>query len=294
MAFGLYLLVFIYGIVIGSFLNVCIARIPIKETIVSKRSHCMKCGHKLAWYDMVPLASYMMLEGKCRYCGEEISGQYPIVEAANGLLWCLTFAILGWEWEAVFACLVISALIVVAVVDWRTFEIPFGVVIYIFVIGLMHLAYVIFRWCTSVAAGNGGEYVRTTVVEQMASDGTPYLMEFTDRFIAGIAHAPWYEYVIGFFAVSVPLLIIYIVSKGRGIGGGDVKLMAAAGLVLGWKLILLALIAGCLYGSVIHIIRMKVSKEGHVLAMGPYLAAGILTALWFGGPILEWYAGMFV
>ena len=294
MTFGLYLIVFIYGIVIGSFLNVCIARIPIKETIVSKRSHCMSCGHKLAWYDLFPLVSYMTLEGKCRYCRAEISIQYPVIEALNGFLWCLTFAIVGWEWEAIFICLIVSALIVVAVVDWRTFEIPFGVVIYIFVIGVLHLIYVIAMRVSSINAGNGGDVVRTTVIERVSEDGTPFSVEFVTRFIAGIAHAPWYEYVIGFFAVSVPLLLIYIISKGKGIGGGDVKLMAAAGLVLGWKLILLALIAGCLYGSVIHIIRMKVSKEGRVLAMGPYLSAGILTAMWFGGPILEWYAGMFV
>ena len=294
MNFALYFLVFVYGTLIGSFLNVCILRIPIKESIVTKRSHCMSCGHVLSWYELIPIVSYMAQYGKCRHCGAKISSQYSIVEALNGLLWCFTFAIMGWEWEAVFACLVISALIVVAVVDWRTYEIPFGVVIYIFVIGIAHLAYVIANWCISVNAGNGGEIVRTTVVDKTLSDGTAYSIEMTNRFIAGIAHGPWYEYVIGFFAVSVPLLLIYIISKGRGIGGGDVKLMAAAGLLLGWKLILLALIAGCFYGSVIHIIRMKVSKEGRVLAMGPYLAAGCLTAMWFGQAILEWYAGFFV
>lgn len=289
----LYLIVFVYGIVIGSFLNVCILRIPIKESIVTKRSHCVKCGHELAWYDLFPLFSYLFLRGKCRYCGEKISAQYPIVEGLNGLLWVLTFMIVGWEWEAVFICLVISALIVLTIIDWRTYEIPFGVVIYLTIIGVLHLIYVIVCRQISLSAGNGGETVVTSVVEKTASDGTAYTMEYTRRFIAGIAHGPWYEYVIGFFAVSVPLLLIYIISKGKGIGGGDVKLMAAAGLVIGWKLILLALIAGCLYGSVIHIIRMKVSKEGRVLAMGPYLSAGILTAMWFGQAIIEWYAGFF-
>ncbi len=293
MTFALYLMVFIYGIVIGSFLNVCILRLPKKENIVSERSHCWKCGHELAWYDLFPLFSYIFLKGKCRYCGEHISAQYPIIEALNGIFWCLTFAIIGWEWEAVFICLVISALIVVTVVDWRTYEIPFGVVVYIFVVGIIHLAYVLVKRGMSITAGNGGATVVTSSVEMVASDGTPVTMEYTRSFIAGIAHGPWYEYVIGFFAVSVPLLLIYIISKGKGIGGGDVKLMAAAGLVLGWKLVLLALIAGCFYGVVIHLIRMKVSKEGRVLAMGPYLSAGILTAMWFGGAILEWYTGFF-
>ena len=105
--------------------------------------------------------------------------------------------------------------------------------------------------------------------------------------------ADWIDYIIGFFVVSVPLAIIYYASKGRAMGGGDVKLMAVAGLFLGWKLALIALIIGCLYGSIIHIIRMKVSGEGKQLAMGPYLSAGIVTAMWVGEYIIEWYAGFF-
>ena len=237
--------------------------------------------------------SYIFLRGKCRYCGEHISAQYPIIEALNGCLWCLTFAIVGWEWEAVFICLLIPALIVITVIDWRTFEIPFGANVYIFVIGLAHLAYVLYFEITSKAAGGDGARVITDTLEMVSENGNgTYTVDFVRRIVAGIAHGPWYEYVIGFFAVSVPLLIIYLVSKGRGIGGGDVKLMAAAGLLLGWKLALLALMAGCLYGSVIHIARMKISGEGRVLAMGPYLSAGILTAVWFGNAIVEWYVGM--
>ena len=285
-----YLIIFLFGIVFGSFLNVCIYRIPKGENIVSERSHCMECGHELAWYDLVPLFSYIFLKGRCRYCGAKISPQYPIIEALNGIMWCLTFFIVGWEWEAVFICLVIPALIVITVIDWRTYEIPFGANVYIFVVGVLHLAYVLYFALSSAT----GERVITDTVEMISEDGTgTYKIELVRRFVAGIAHGPWYEYVIGFFAVSVPLLGIYYFSKGRGIGGGDVKLMAAAGLVLGWKLALLALIAGCLYGSVIHIIRMKTQGEGSVLAMGPYLSAGILTALWAGGPIIEWYSSFF-
>ena len=285
-----YLMVFLFGIVIGSFLNVCILRLPLNEDIVKEPSHCMSCGHELKWYDLVPLFSYIFLRGKCRYCGEHISVQYPIIEALNGVLWCLTFAIVGWEWEAVFICLLISALIVITVIDWRTFEIPFGANVYIFVVGLAHLAYVLYFEITSKAAGGTGARVIRDSVKMISEDGSStYTVEYVREIIAGIAHGPWYEYVIGFFAVSVPLFLIFVISKGRGIGGGDVKLMAAAGLLLGWKLALLALMAGCVYGSVIHIARMKISGEGRVLAMGPYLSAGILTAVWFGGKIIEWY-----
>jgi leader peptidase (prepilin peptidase)/N-methyltransferase len=103
----------------------------------------------------------------------------------------------------------------------------------------------------------------------------------------------WINYTIGTFVVSGFLLLLFLLTSGRGIGGGDIKLMAAAGLLLGWKLILLALFLGCLYGSVIHIARMKLSKEGSVLAFGPYLSMGIVTALWFGERIIGWYLTLF-
>ena len=266
-----YIFLFLYGIIVGSFLNVCILRIPLKETIVSKRSHCMTCKHTLAWYDLFPLFSYLSLGGKCRYCKAKISKQYPIVEFTNGLLSVLCFAINGFlpsqlatvDDLGIFAydflalllsAVVCSALIVITVVDWRTFEIPIGTNITIMVVGIIR-----------IIAG--------------------FLVFGTDF--------NWLEYIIGFFVVSIPLALIYYISKGRAIGGGDVKLMAVAGLFLGWKLNLVALILGCLYGSVIHIIRMKVSGEGKQLAMGPYLSAGIVTAMWFGKYIVEWYSGFF-
>ncbi len=101
----------------------------------------------------------------------------------------------------------------------------------------------------------------------------------------------WSEYVIGLVAVSVPLLLIFYATKGRGIGGGDVKLMGAVGLLIGWKLVVLAFFLGCLLGSVIHIARMKISGESHVLAMGPYLSAGIVIAVFAGERMIAAYIG---
>ena len=251
----LYLIIFLYGIVVGSFLNVCILRIPAGESIVTERSHCTSCSHVLHWYDLFPLFSWIFLKGRCRYCGAPISKQYPIIEGLNGVLWVLTFALCGWSFDTVLACLMISALVVLSVIDWRTFEIPFGINVCIFVLGVVRLA------CS--------------------------IMDESTR-------ATFPEYIIGFFAVSVPLLIIFYATRGRGIGGGDIKLMAAAGLFLGWKMILLSLMLGCLFGSVIHIARMKLAGEGRVLAMGPYLSAGILIAVWFGQQIVNWYMGFFV
>lgn len=245
----MYIIVFLYGIVIGSFLNVCILRIPQGQSIVTERSHCMSCAYQLKWYDMFPVFSYLFLRGKCRQCGAHISAQYPLIEACNGILWVVSFVALGFSIYTVLVCLLMSALLVLTVIDWRTYEIPFGINVFIFILGIA-------------------------------------------RLIIDISN--WSEYLIGFFAVSTLLLIIFLISGGRAIGGGDVKLMAAAGLFLGWKLCILSFILGCLYGSVIHIARMKLSGEGRVLAMGPYLSAGIVTAILIGQPIINWYISFFI
>ncbi len=102
----------------------------------------------------------------------------------------------------------------------------------------------------------------------------------------------WYEYVIGFFAVSVPLAALFYLSGGRAIGGGDVKLMAACGMLLGWKLVLLGFVLGCVIGSVIHLLRMKISGEKHVLAMGPYLSVGVFASALFGDALITWYLSL--
>ena len=237
-------MVFVFGLLIGSFLNVCIYRIPKRENITTTRSHCMVCGNVIGWYDLIPVLSFLLLGGKCRDCGAKLSIQYPIIELLNGILYCVVFATLGLNVKSVLTMALISALIVIAVIDWRTYEIPFGLNVFIMALGFINLA--------------------------------------TDR-------ANWLQYVIGAVSVSGFLLLLYLLTKGRGIGGGDIKLMAAAGLFLGWKSCLLAFVIGCVLGSVIHLIRMRVSKQDHVLAFGPYLAAGIFIASLWGERIVEAY-----
>lgn len=243
-----YTIIFLYGIVIGSFLNVCIYRLPLKQNIVTTRSHCMKCGHQLKWFELIPLFSYLALGGKCRKCKEKISVQYPVIEALNGFLYLLVVAVCGVSIESVVFCLLMSALLVLSVIDFRTYEIPDGINIFLFFLGLVRVA-----------------------------------ADYTN----------WMDYGIGLLSVSVFLAIVYYASGGRGIGGGDVKLMAVSGLLLGWKCNLLAFVIGCMLGSVIHLLRMRFSGQGRVLAMGPYLAAGIaMSALW-GQEFVQWYLSLF-
>ena len=240
----LYIIVFLYGIVIGSFLNVVIYRVPKKENIVSTRSHCMNCGYQLKWYDLIPLFSWIFLGGKCRNCGERISVQYPIIEAANGILYLIVFWKCGMSVDSLLYCLLFSALLALSVIDFRTYEIPLGINIFILALGLIRVA--------------------------------------TD-----FSHVM--DYGIGFLCVSVFLLLVYLLTKGRGIGGGDVKLMAVCGLLLGWKQILLAFLLGCIIGSVCHLLRMRFAGAERMLAMGPYLSIGVAIAALWGNTLIDWY-----
>lgn len=240
----LYIVIFLYGIVIGSFLNVLIYRLPKKENIVTTRSHCMSCGYQLTWYDLVPIFSYLVLGGRCRKCKTRISVQYPIIEALNGCLYLIVFYKFGMSVDSLLYCLLFSALLTLSVIDFRTYEIPIGINVFILLLGLVR---VITDWTN------------------------------------------WADYLIGFLAVSVFLYLIYIITHGRGIGGGDVKLMAVCGLVLGWKLILLGFFLGCIIGSICHLMRMKLSHADHVLAMGPYLSVGVMIAALWGNQMINWY-----
>lgn len=242
-----YIVIFIFGISIGSFLNVCIYRIPLHESIITAPSHCMTCGRKLRWYDMVPVFSWLVLGGKCRNCKSRISVQYPIIEALNGVLYLVVCTVNGLTWVSLIYCLMVSALLTLSVIDWRTYEIPFEINVFLLCLG-----------------------IAVTVLDRNNL----------------ISH------VIGAVCVSGFLELLFLVSGGRAIGGGDVKLMAACGMILGWKQILLAFLLGCILGSVIHVIRMKVSHAEHVLAMGLYLSAGVFLAALWGNTWINWYLSL--
>ena len=171
------------------------------------------------------------------------------VEAVNGLLYVLVFAVNDFSLQSILYCLLMSALLVLSVIDWRTYEIPIGINIFILCLGILQV-----------------------------------ILDYKN----------WMNYVIGFLCVSIFLLLLLVLSKGRAIGGGDVKLMAAAGLLLGWKNIILAFLLGCIIGSVIHLLRMKLSNADHVLAMGPYLSIGIAIAALWGEAMISWYLGMLI
>lgn len=225
----------------------------------------MACGHKLKWFELIPIISWIALRGKCRSCKAPISPQYPIVETANGLLWAVVFVALGAQPLTIFAQMTFTMLIALSVIDARTHEIPVGFNIFIGILGVVYT--ILDTLGLAGLVGTSGYYVYFNKVALI-------------------------DHLIGMVCVFIPLYLIFIISKGTAIGGGDLKLMAAAGLLIGWKLIVLAALLGFVFGAVIHVIRMKFFNAGRELAMGPYLSAGIIISTLFGSQIINTYLSL--
>lgn len=253
------IIIFVFGTVIGSFLNVCILRLPDENrSIVTGPSSCPGCGARLKAFDLIPVFSYLFLRGKCRYCGKSISSQYPAIEFLTGALFLLLYIKLGLVYTLpVFAALT-CVLIVLTVIDWRHMIIPNGLIIALLVIGVIQIA--------------------------------------ASFFVRGFEN--WLYYVIGFFAGGLPLLLIALfcsyVLKKEAFGGGDIKLMAAAGLVLGWKFVITSYIIGIVTGAVFSVILLSSGrkKRGDEIPFGPFLSFGIVISIFFGTEIINWYLGL--
>lgn len=249
---------FLLGMILGSFVNVCIYRIPKKISIVTPPSSCTNCGYKIKWYDNIPVLSYLILGGKCRKCGEPISIQYPLVEMFTGFIIALMFITLGLTIDMLFLSILVVILIVIAGIDIKTMLIPNGTVIALLVLGLLYSGFrLIFPGATAFPI-------------------------------------KWFDPLIGFFIASLPLLLLAVLSKG-GMGGGDIKLMAVAGVFLGWKGALVAMVVGSIVGAIVSLLLIALGKKSRkdLIPFGPFLCIGILFAALFTQGLISWYLGLF-
>ena len=258
-----YLIIFIFGLAIGSFLNCVIYRLEKRESFLRGRSHCPHCQKELSWKDLVPLLSFLILRGRCRYCRQKISLQYPLVELATGILFVF-IAIFNFQFtthdllNACFLFLVSCFLIIIFVYDLKHYIIP-DKVIYpaIFISGIWYLASGIFF----------NFYTRYEILNAVYS-------------AIGAA---------GFF------FLIVLVSRGRWMGVGDIKLAFLMGLFLGFPNILVALFLAFFLGAIIGIgliISGKKTLKSEV-PFGPFLVTGAFLALFFGENITQWYSHFF-
>lgn len=249
--------VFIFGICIGSFLNVVIIRLPRHESLIKRASHCMTCGTKIRPIDLIPVFSWLFLGGKCHSCGEKISPRYPIVESLNGILYVLTFLVLDINAKAIITCVLMSLLVVVGFMDWDTKEIDMIIVGIIFVLAIPAA---VFTDDVSIA----------------------------NRIIGAFAvSVPFF--IIG--EVSRPIIRKKFNEDFRAIELGDTILMFAAGALLGTQAVIVSALFGIITAAVGGSIIKAVTKNS-VFAFGPYLSIGIAAAMLWGNQIAEWYINL--
>lgn len=241
----------LFGLLVGSFLNVCIYRLPRQESLIWPGSHCPTCGVPIKPYDNIPVLSYLLLRGKCRACRASIPLRYPIVEALNGLGYGVIVWYFGVTGAAVLYAILFSALLVVTGTDLSHKIIPNAVTLPGTALGLVGAA-------TVLPIGFG-----ESLVGMVVGGGLLWLLAWLSPYVFG----------------------------KEGMGGGDIKLLAMVGSFLGWKPALLTIMIGSFVGSVIGVglIAAKVIGKNEYLPFGPFLVVGALVSLFFGEPLLDWY-----
>lgn len=252
---------FILGIIIGSFLNVCIYRLPLNQSIAWPASHCMKCGKSLKIKDLIPVLSYILLGGKCRYCGIRISLRYVVIEISTAILFVWCFKIIGLEIELLKSIAFTAFLIVITLIDYDQQLILDKLLI----------------WFAGF-----GFFINLFFIDNMDV--------FFSRGIFTFPYICLLDMLFGVVLGGGLLLLIAIISRG-GMGGGDIKFAAALGLWLGWKLTLLTLLISFILGGLIGVLLLlfKLKDRKDFIPFGPFIAGGAFIAMLYGNNIIKWY-----
>jgi len=244
--------IFLFGMCIGSFMNVCIYRLPLEKSIADPaRSVCPSCGNMIKYYDNIPVLSYLWLKGRCRHCSAPISLRYPLVEALTGLAAASVFFAFGLTFEGLIYFVFIAALLVITFIDIDHKIIPNVISIPGIPIGLI------------------------------ASFALPQVT--------------FKESALGLLAGGGSLLIVawvyHQLTRKEGMGGGDIKLLAMIGTIVGWKGVLFTVFVSSAVGSLVGLTVMLAKGKNMKFAVpfGPFLAIGAVTYIFFGQSILYWY-----
>lgn len=262
---------FVFGLVFGSFGNVVIWRLPRRESLSHPASHCPVCDSPIAPRDNVPLLSWILLRGRCRTCGSPISIRYPAVELLSGLLWLVAGVRFGVSWASLACAVFFYLLMLLTFIDWDTMRLP----------------NVLVGWLFSVGAGGAAvsQLTQQSITPLLAWSGGGWLGEPLVGALAGA--------VVGAGIVLLISLVYAAIRRTQGMGMGDVKLLAAMGVFLG-VYTPMALFFGTLFGAAYGLFSAWRSHEGgkHKFAFGPFLALGGVTVALFGPAIWTWYVGL--
>lgn len=255
-----YIFLFIFGSVVGSFLNVCIYRLPRNEKIGLTRSHCPHCKKTILWYDNIPFLSYILLKGKCRYCAKPISFRYFVVEFLTAFMLCLIWWRFGDPVLTVIYFIFISLLIAGSFIDLDFLIIPDSITVSGIIIGL--LASSIHPQLIGVKIWWHG--LLKSLLSVLIGGGSLYVIAITASAIL----------------------------KKEAMGMGDVKLLAMIGSFIGWQWALFTIFSSSLLGTIagLTLIMLKKTDIKGKIPFGPYLAMGSVVSLFWGREVLNWYA----
>ena len=253
-------LAILFGAVTGSFLNVCILRLPKEESLWTPGSHCMSCHEPIRWFENIPVLSFLFLNGRCRHCHEQISWQYPIIEFLSAAIFVLYAQVFGFTPAGIFYLAATLAFLVVSLIDFRYQIIPDEISLPGIVIALL---------ASTVFPGIQGEGV--------------WWAGFL-KSVLGILAGGGFLYVAGTIAEKI--------MKKEAMGGGDVKLAAMIGALTGLPGAVWTIFVASLLGSVVGLyLRLKKGEEK--IPFGPYLAAACVLYFFYGQKFIVWYLGGF-
>lgn len=250
---------FLLGAVLASFGGVLIDRIPNKQSIVKPASHCPNCNNYLKWYDNIPILSFLILKGKCRYCGQKIGLFYFLLEVLGGVSFLLVFLRFGINYNTIIGFGIAFLFLVIGGIDYKTH--------YIY-----DLSLIVFLVLSLVSY----------IVPQCLN------LEFNPAGLIGLA--------VGFLFFLLVKILARVIAKQEALGMGDVFLLGIAGLLLGWQSLILAILIASVCGAIIEVslIALKKKNRESEIAFGPYLVLGIFIAYLYGQLIIDWYLGMVI
>lgn len=257
-------LVFIIGLLIGSFLNVCIYRIPRVESIVFPSSHCTRCGHELSWFELIPVVSYLALRGRCRSCQTSISIRYPLIELLTGAVFLLLFRHFGLTVPFMGYAFMMAALIVVFFIDLDHMIIPDKIVIATAMAGILLAVCNVFSPLPIYGDDN-----------------------WWNPFLGALVGS-------GFLCL-VGMLGSLIFKTDEAMGGGDIKIMLPIGLFLGWRLTILTLFLAVLLGGLLGMLLLafKLTSRKASIPFGPFIVVASLVAVMWGYQIIDFYWSLY-
>lgn len=247
--------IFCLGSAVGSFLNVCIYRLPRQESIIRPGSHCPNCKQKIVWYDNIPFISYLLLRGRCRYCRTRIAFRYFLVELLTAGLFLLLFDYFGLSWFFWIYAALGASLVLVSFIDIAIREIPDEISLSGIALGLLISAI----WPQLHFTASHKLAILRSLLGVLAGGGSIYLTG----------------------------LIGNVIFRKESMGGGDVKLMAMIGAFIGWKLVLLAFFIAPFFGAAVGVV-LKIKTGESLIPYGPFLSFAALISLLWGEQIIAW------